>query len=117
MAGTIEGGKKAAATNKQRYGKTFYSVIGAEGGRKSTGGGFAKDRDLARKMGKRGGMASRNRTVAERAKGCPNGHAWTIDSTGYHSITRFRFCKVCARQKAHASYLKKMEEKANADNS
>lgn len=41
MAGTKTGGQKAAQTNKQRYGANFYKVIGAAGGAKSTGGGFA----------------------------------------------------------------------------
>lgn len=34
MAGTTEGGKKAAKTNKKRYGKAFYSKIGREGGKR-----------------------------------------------------------------------------------
>lgn len=33
MAGTIEGGQKAAATNKKRYGEGFYVDIGAKGGK------------------------------------------------------------------------------------
>lgn len=42
MPGTREGGLKASETNKTRYGKDFYKNIGADGGRKSRGGGFAK---------------------------------------------------------------------------
>lgn len=61
MAGTQRGGRKAAATNKQRYGANFYETIGALGGRKSRGGGFAKNPNLAREAGRRGGMASRRR--------------------------------------------------------
>jgi uncharacterized protein len=61
MAGTVRGGRRAAATNKQRYGANFYETIGALGGRKSRGGGFAKNPDLARVAGRRGGMASRRR--------------------------------------------------------
>lgn len=34
MAGTIDGGSKAAATNKAKYGDDFYSKIGAIGGSK-----------------------------------------------------------------------------------
>lgn len=35
MPGTIAGGKAAAETNKAKYGKDFYAMIGAIGGRKS----------------------------------------------------------------------------------
>ena len=38
MAGTKEGGKKAALANKERYGKDFYAKIGAKGGRLSKRG-------------------------------------------------------------------------------
>ena len=65
MAGTRKGGQKAAATNKQRYGAAFYETIGRMGGRKSRGGGFAKNPDLARIAGQRGGKASRRRKSVE----------------------------------------------------
>lgn len=61
MAGTKHGGVKAAKTNKQRYGSEFYMEIGRLGGKKSTGGGFAKDPELARKAGRLGGLRSRRR--------------------------------------------------------
>ncbi len=48
MAGTRNGGRQAAATNKMRYGTAFYETIGRLGGKKSRGGGFAKNNDLAR---------------------------------------------------------------------
>lgn len=32
MSGTIEGGRKAAETNKKRYGEAFYSNVGRKGG-------------------------------------------------------------------------------------
>lgn len=64
MAGTVSGGRKAAQTNKQRYGMNFYEVIGAMGGRKSTGGGFAKNKALAQSAGRKGGMASRRRPAS-----------------------------------------------------
>ena len=38
MAGTKAGGAKAAATNKAKYGKDFYSRIGQKGGRISRRG-------------------------------------------------------------------------------
>jgi uncharacterized protein len=63
MAGTINGGQKAAKTNKQRYGLDFYERIGRAGGTKSRGGGFAKNRELAVEAGRRGGRASRRRSA------------------------------------------------------
>jgi general stress protein YciG len=59
MAGTIQGGKSAAATNKAKYGKDFYARIGAMGGKKGTTGGFAANRELARQAGAKGGRISR----------------------------------------------------------
>lgn len=59
MSGTAEGGKLAAKTNKKRHGKNFYARIGAIGGTKSRNGGFAANRDLARKAGAIGGRKSR----------------------------------------------------------
>jgi len=59
MAGTKEGGKKAALTIKSKYGKGFYAGIGAAGGRKSHTGGFFKNRELARTAGAKGGLKSR----------------------------------------------------------
>ena len=64
MAGTKQGGKKAAATNSQRYGEYFYSKIGAKGGKASTTGGFFANRELARTAGAKGGAASRRRKAA-----------------------------------------------------
>ena len=34
MAGTVQGGKAAAITNKTKYGEDFYQKIGAKGGKK-----------------------------------------------------------------------------------
>ncbi len=65
MAGTRDGGTKAAKTNKQRYGAEFYQAIGSMGGKKSTGGGFAKDPELARRAGRLGGLRSRRRKAGE----------------------------------------------------
>lgn len=68
MAGTKIGGKKAAATNKSKYGSTFYASIGAKGGKKGKTGGFASDkpgadgltgRERARLAGSKGGKLSR----------------------------------------------------------
>jgi len=59
MAGTIEGGKKASKTNKEKYGNDFYANIGAKGGKKGTTGGFYANRELARIAGAKGGKISK----------------------------------------------------------
>lgn len=59
MAGTVEGGKLAAQTNKQLHGEDFYKRIGAKGGANGRTGGFAADRELARIAGAKGGRVSR----------------------------------------------------------
>lgn len=66
MAGTKEGGKKAAATNKTRHGKDFYATIGSKGGKLGHTGGFAANRELARVAGAKGGRISRRRKAAEK---------------------------------------------------
>ena len=64
MAGTKAGGLKAAATNKQRYGEDFYKVNGAKGGRAGHTGGFASNPELARRVGRTGGLHSRKGWIA-----------------------------------------------------
>jgi len=59
MAGTKQGGKSAAATNKLKYGEDFYARIGAMGGSKGTTGGFYANRELASIAGRKGGLISR----------------------------------------------------------
>ena len=59
MAGTKEGGQKAAATNKTRHGADFYAKIGAKGGKNGRTGGFAANPELARIAGAKGGRISR----------------------------------------------------------
>ena len=59
MSGTIEGGKAAAKTNKERYGADWYAKIGAKGGKKGTTGGFYANRELAREAGRKGGLISK----------------------------------------------------------
>ena len=61
MAGTLEGGKLAAATNKARYGKDHYEKIGRKGGTISRGGGFAgpDSHERAVEAGRKGGLASK----------------------------------------------------------
>lgn len=59
MTGTKAGGKKAAATNKKKYGNDFYKINGAKGGRNGHTGGFAANPALAAVAGSRGGKNSR----------------------------------------------------------
>ena len=59
MAGTKAGGKKAAATNKAKYGDDFYREMGRIGGRKGHTGGFASNPERAREAGRLGGLISR----------------------------------------------------------
>jgi general stress protein YciG len=61
MAGTKEGGKAAAATNKAVYGADFYKRIGQMGGKRGRTGGFYANRELARIAGAKGGAISRRR--------------------------------------------------------
>lgn len=59
MAGTKEGGKKAAITNKMKYGDDFYAKMGAKGGRNGHTGGFAANPQLAKIAGQKGGKISK----------------------------------------------------------
>lgn len=70
MAGTKEGAKKAAATNRARYGENFYANIGRKGGKNGTTGGFAANPELARQAGAKGGRISR-RGPAKKASSIP----------------------------------------------
>lgn len=66
MAGTKQGGQKAAATNKTRHGKDFYAKIGAKGGKLGRTGGFYANRELARVAGAKGGRISRRRKAEDK---------------------------------------------------
>lgn len=62
MAGTKQGGFKARDKNVAKHGPGFYAKIGAMGGKKSRGGGFAQGeagRKRAREYGIIGGTISR----------------------------------------------------------
>lgn len=59
MSGTKEGGLKAAATNKAKYGKDFYKNAGRKGGQNGHTGGFFANRELAKLAGAKGGRISR----------------------------------------------------------
>ncbi len=67
MSGTKKGGIAAAKTNKMRHGKDFYARIGRKGGENGTTGGFAANRDLARKAGAIGGKKSRRKAAKAKA--------------------------------------------------
>lgn len=59
MSGTLEGGKKAAATNKNRYGNDWYATIGRKGGKKCTHKGFASmTPEKIKAAGRKGGLTS-----------------------------------------------------------
>jgi len=68
MAGTRQGGIKAAQKNKELYGSEYYMNIGRKGGKASSNGGFAstvvgKDgltgAERARIAGSKGGTISK----------------------------------------------------------
>lgn len=59
MAGTKEGGRKAAITIREKYGADHYQRIGQKGGMNGHTGGFAANRALASVAGAKGGRISR----------------------------------------------------------
>jgi len=66
MAGTKEGGRRAAETNKRKYGSNFYSNIGKKGGKIGRTGGFGageEGRQRASYWGRVGGSVSRRTKV------------------------------------------------------
>lgn len=62
MAGTKEGGQKAAIKNLAND-PLFYKKIGSKGGQNGHTGGFAANPELARIAGAKGGRISRRRTM------------------------------------------------------
>ena len=71
MAGNRLGGRKAAKTNIERYGKDFYAEIGRKGGMNGFKGGFYGDEKRARKYGALGGAKSKR------------GHKFIKEEDGY----------------------------------
>lgn len=61
MDGTIEGGRKAAITNKMKYGDDFYRGIGHKGGSKTSPAKrwWALHPELAKAAGAKGGAKSK----------------------------------------------------------
>lgn len=66
MAGTVTGGKKAAAKNLAKD-PNFYAKIGRKGGQNGKTGGFAANPELARIAGAKGGRISRRRKASDTA--------------------------------------------------
>jgi general stress protein YciG len=58
MAGTVEGGRKAAETNL-RNDPNFYKKIGSKGGKNGHTGGFAANHELAKIAAAKGGKISK----------------------------------------------------------
>lgn len=74
MPGTRARGFKARETNKQRHGDDFYKKISSQGGKKSRGGGFAANPELARAAGRKGGSV----TADQRKKNLELLHTYTV---------------------------------------
>lgn len=69
MAGTKEGGVKAAATNVRLHGDDFYRRIGQVGGRNGHTGGFAANPELAKIAGAKGGRISKRGAAKHKHEG------------------------------------------------
>lgn len=80
MGGTVDGGRKAAATNKEKYGLDFYPQIGYKGGKVSRGGGFKPGSKAARDAGRKGGTAPRRLKAKAQQQGPVPSHAEASDT-------------------------------------
>lgn len=68
MSGTIAGGKKAAATNYEKYGRNFYREIGRRGGVKRSHRGIRRKPgtgEESRSEGRENLAARQNETVVD----------------------------------------------------
>lgn len=65
MAGTVEGGKSAAAKNKELYGEDYYKRIGKSGGlvNHPETRYFRVNKEAAREAGAKGGTISRRKVT------------------------------------------------------
>lgn len=93
MAGTKEGGQKAAKTNKARYGTDWYKKIGTIGGKNSHTGGFAANPELAREAGRKGGRISKRGKAKKKtansepmARGTETAKKWRKEIEEYERI-------------------------------
>lgn len=75
MPGNKIGGMKAAKTNKKKYGKDFFRMIGSKGGQNGHTGGFAARPELAKIAGAKGGRISR-RTGITTGQGKDKEYLW-----------------------------------------
>lgn len=60
ISGTKIGGLKASQTTKEKHGEDFYIVIGSKGGKAKVPKGFAMNKELASRAGRKGGLALKN---------------------------------------------------------
>lgn len=66
MSGTLEGGAKTAATNKTKYGESYYANIGAMGGKAKVPKGFAlMDKQKVAEAGRKGGQVSKRSRASD----------------------------------------------------
>lgn len=91
IPGTISGGKKAAATNKARWGEDYYQRLGKIGGKAGGVKGFALNRELARAAGRKGGRISRRGPKTH----CTFGHELNGDNLLLDTRTRAKRCVKC----------------------
>ena len=78
MSQTKEGGAKAAATNRAKYGEDFWKRIGAEGGRNGHTGGFYANPELARIAGAKGGRISKRGKAIKVESPPQSKHKWSF---------------------------------------
>lgn len=94
MAGNKAGAIKARKKVIELYGEDFYKKIGHKGGSNGTTGGFAKDRKLARRAGRLGGLKSTR-------AGIKNGEGKSIKS-----LKKYKKINVVASETIHAIELR-----------
>lgn len=68
MPGTKVGGQKARETNLKRQGADWYARIGRLGGKVGGLKGFAKNPELAKEAGRKGGKISKRGKAKNHAK-------------------------------------------------
>jgi len=85
VSGNKIGGRKAAAKNLAND-PNFYKRIGQIGGSRNTTGGF-KDKDLARRAGRLGGLKSRRGPVNKKVVLYKDNMGWRFNTEAGDSIT------------------------------
>ncbi len=100
MAGTREGGLKAAAANKAQHGADFYQRIGSKGGKSPTltpKGFAAVSPEKRREAGRKGGSRDKGDGVI---KGWP-----AMSAEGRERVREGRRREMAARREARAKAL------------